>query len=127
MIGTADIRHCMISAPPLLYVSALGLDKVGGRRSFHNIYFSGTASQVTPQARHQHANSSCCEVQFDLMTEGIRCHPVLCLRQLVGQDIQTPKERLPVKDCELQVDDPILENFEKIACAWRMGDIVASK
>ena len=45
-------------------------NKLGGCSSFNNHVCSGTVSQVTPLASHQHANTSC--------TKGW-LHPVLCL------------------------------------------------
>ena len=45
------------------------LFKAGFRRSFDGHECSGTASQVTPQGRHQHVNAW---VGFELATDGIQ-------------------------------------------------------
>ena len=50
-----------------------------GCDSLNNLNCSGTASQVTPQERHQHANTSCCKGRVGT---GYPLHPVLCLLPL---------------------------------------------
>ena len=42
--------------------------KAGFRRSFNDHDCSGTASQITPQGRHQHANASGGKVEIELAT-----------------------------------------------------------
>ena len=44
---------CLVCTVQIKLVS-----KAGVRRSLNNLDCSGTASQVTPQGRHQHANAS---------------------------------------------------------------------
>ena len=47
-------------------------NKLGGCSSFNNHVCSGTVSQVTPLASHQHANTSCTKVGFELATDCIQ-------------------------------------------------------
>ena len=46
------------------------------RSSFKYHDCSGTASQVTPQGRRQHASASGVKVGFELTIDGIQCHPL---------------------------------------------------
>ena len=57
-----------INAPILQFVKK----KSGVRRSFDNHDCSGTAFQVTPPVRYQHANASCGKVGLGLATDGIQ-------------------------------------------------------
>ena len=51
-----------------------GTAKAGFRCSFNHHDCSGTASQVTPQGRHQHVNASSGKVGFELATDGIQLY-----------------------------------------------------
>ena len=56
----------------MLSVPARKRLKAGARRSFDNHDCLGTASQVTQQGRHQHANASGGKEGFELATDGIQ-------------------------------------------------------
>ena len=62
--------------------------KAGFRRSFNDHDCSGTASQITPQGRHQHANATGGKGR---VWTGDRRHPVLCLCKL-EKDVPTQAE-----------------------------------
>ena len=60
--------------PSCLEQLSAGTAKAGFRCSFNHHDCSGTASQVTPQGRHQHVNASSGKVGFELATDGIQLY-----------------------------------------------------